>query len=138
MTFKPNYRQQRVERDRLKQEKKEARLRELEQAAARRKAQSQTATPSGPRTSRAVRDQLLAFENRIQVMKRRAASNFILFDVIYADGSRRSNRKVPSSIVEESGGEKAVSAAIEAQDREIALVSGWPREAIRSLVRSQT
>ena len=46
MTFKPNYRQQRVERDRLKQEKKEARLRELEQAAARRKAQSQTATPA--------------------------------------------------------------------------------------------
>jgi hypothetical protein len=28
-------------------------------------------------------------------MKRRAASNFILFDVIYADGSRSSNRKVP-------------------------------------------
>ena len=46
MTFKPNYRQQRVERDRLKQEKKEARLRELEQAAVRRKAQSQTATPA--------------------------------------------------------------------------------------------
>jgi hypothetical protein len=46
MTFKPNYRQQRVERNRLKQEKKEARLRELEEAAARRKAESQTATPT--------------------------------------------------------------------------------------------
>jgi len=48
MTFKPNYRQQRVERDRLKQEKKEARLRELEEAAARRKAELQTATPAEP------------------------------------------------------------------------------------------
>ena len=71
-------------------------------------------------------------------MKRRAASNFILFDVIYADGNRSSNRKVPSTIVEESGGEKAVRAAIEAQDREIALVSGRPRGAIKSLVRTQT
>jgi hypothetical protein len=48
MTFKPNYRQQRVERDRLKQEKKETRLRELEEAATRRKAESQTATPAEP------------------------------------------------------------------------------------------
>ena len=71
-------------------------------------------------------------------MKRRAASNFILFDVIYADGNRSSNRKVPSSIIEESGGENAVRAAIEALDREIALVSGRPRGAINSLVRSQT
>ena len=71
-------------------------------------------------------------------MKRRAASNFILFDVIYADGSRSSNRKVPSSIIEESGGENAVRAAIEALDREIALVSRRPRGAIKSLVRSQT
>ena len=29
MPFKPNYKQQRVERDRLKQEKKEAKLRDL-------------------------------------------------------------------------------------------------------------
>jgi hypothetical protein len=71
-------------------------------------------------------------------MKRRAASNFILFDVIYADGCRSSNRKLPSSIVDESGGEMAVRPAIEAQDREIALVSGRPRGAIKSLVRSQT
>ena len=71
-------------------------------------------------------------------MKRRAASNFIPFDVIYTDGSRSSNRKVPSSITEESGGENAVRAAIEALDREIALVSGRPRGAIKSLVRSQT
>jgi hypothetical protein len=71
-------------------------------------------------------------------MKRHAAGNFVLFDVIYADGSRSSNRKVPGSIVKELGGEKAVRAAIEAQDREIALASGRSRGAIKSLVLSQT
>jgi hypothetical protein len=37
MVFRVNYRQQRSERDRLKQAKKEAKLREREEAAARRK-----------------------------------------------------------------------------------------------------
>jgi hypothetical protein len=71
-------------------------------------------------------------------MKRRAENNFVLFDVIYDDGSRSSNRKVPSSTVNDLGGEKAVRAAIEAQDREIAAASGRPRGAIKSLVRSKT
>jgi hypothetical protein len=40
MVFKPNYNQQRAERDRAKQAKKEAKLREREDAAlARRKAE---------------------------------------------------------------------------------------------------
>ena len=37
MPFKPNYNQQRAERDRAKQAKKEAKLRERADAAARRK-----------------------------------------------------------------------------------------------------
>lgn len=37
MVFRVNYRQQRSERDRVKQAKKEAKLREREEAAARRK-----------------------------------------------------------------------------------------------------
>jgi hypothetical protein len=37
MAFKPNYNQQRAERNRLKQAKKDAKLRELEDARARRK-----------------------------------------------------------------------------------------------------
>ena len=44
MPFKPNYKHQRAERDRLKQEKKEAKLRDLEQAATHRKDQQQPAT----------------------------------------------------------------------------------------------
>jgi hypothetical protein len=48
MVFKPNYNQQRAERDRAKQAKKEAKLREREDAAAvRRKAeQDGTAVPA--------------------------------------------------------------------------------------------
>jgi hypothetical protein len=38
MPFKPNYNHQRAERNRLKQAKKDAKLREREEAAARRKA----------------------------------------------------------------------------------------------------
>jgi hypothetical protein len=43
MAFKPNYNQQRAERNRLKQAKKDARLREREEAVLRRKAGQDTA-----------------------------------------------------------------------------------------------
>lgn len=39
MVFKPNYNQQRAERDRNKQAKKDAKLREREEAAQKRKAE---------------------------------------------------------------------------------------------------
>ncbi|WP_174254877.1 hypothetical protein [Acidisphaera sp. S103] len=46
MVFKPNYNQQRAERDRAKQAKKEAKLREREDAAlARRKAELDGTAP---------------------------------------------------------------------------------------------
>jgi hypothetical protein len=45
MAFKPNYNQQRAERNRLKQAKKDAKLREREDAAARRKADPDGAPP---------------------------------------------------------------------------------------------
>jgi hypothetical protein len=48
MVFKPNYNQQRAERDRAKQAKKEAKLREREDAAmARRKAEQDGADQDG-------------------------------------------------------------------------------------------
>jgi hypothetical protein len=71
-------------------------------------------------------------------MKRRAVTNFVLFDVTYVDGSRSSNRKVPHSELAGLGGEAAAKAAIEAQDREIALASGRTRGVIKSLMRSPT
>ena len=46
MAFKPNYNQQRSERNRLKQAKKDAKLREKEDARERRKAEQETSAPS--------------------------------------------------------------------------------------------
>jgi hypothetical protein len=68
-------------------------------------------------------------------IKRRAESSFVLFDVTYVDGSQSSNRKVLASIVESFEGEAAVRAAIEAQDREIALASGRSRGQIKAIAR---
>ncbi|MGA3400051.1 MAG: hypothetical protein ABSC95_12600 [Acetobacteraceae bacterium] len=69
-------------------------------------------------------------------MKRRTESAFVLFDVTYADGSRSSHRKVPSSTLE--AGEDAAKAAIETQDQKVALASGRPQGIIKSLQRSRT
>ena len=46
MVFKPNYNMQRAERNRAKQAKKEEKLREKEQAVARRKAEEAGEAPS--------------------------------------------------------------------------------------------
>jgi len=69
-------------------------------------------------------------------MKRRTESSFVLFDVTYADGSRSSNRKVPTSTLAE--GDAATRAAIETQDQKVALASGRPQGVIKSLQRSRT
>ena len=42
MPFKPNYNQQRAERNRLKQAKKDAKLRERDEAVTRRKSEQET------------------------------------------------------------------------------------------------
>jgi hypothetical protein len=55
MAFKPNYNQQRAERNRLKQAKKDAKLREREDAVARRKAE-EDAAPADSSKSDAPRD----------------------------------------------------------------------------------
>jgi hypothetical protein len=63
------------------------------------------------------------------------SGDFVLFDVLYEDGTRSSNRKVPSS---ELGldGDAPAKPYIEAQDRNIAAVSGKPRGQIKSVSRS--
>jgi hypothetical protein len=48
MAFRPNYNQQRAERNRLKQAKKEAKLREREEAANRRKAEQEADSSARP------------------------------------------------------------------------------------------
>ena len=71
-------------------------------------------------------------------MARKPASKpeFVLFDVVYEDGSQRSNRRVPRQIVEGLDGDKPVGAFLEAQDREIAERSGRPMGPIKTLRRS--
>ncbi|MBN8926632.1 MAG: hypothetical protein BGO51_14675 [Rhodospirillales bacterium 69-11] len=68
-------------------------------------------------------------------MKRRSETSFVQFDVVYADGTLTSRRKVLQSVVDSFEGEAAVRAAIEAQDRDIALASGRSRGAIRTITR---
>lgn len=68
--------------------------------------------------------------------KKRVPAAFVAFDVVYQDGSRSSNRRVPGSILTGLDGDLPATAAIEDQDRAIARQSGRPRPAIRSIARS--
>jgi hypothetical protein len=70
-------------------------------------------------------------------MKRPALSSVVLFDVLYVDGTRSSNRKVPSTALGGLDGDEPAKAFIEAQDQEIGLASGRPRPAIKSVARSR-
>ena len=60
---------------------------------------------------------------------------FILFDVLYEDGSRTSNRKVPGSELGGIDGDLPAKTYIGARDRQIAEISGKPRTPIKSLTR---
>lgn len=61
---------------------------------------------------------------------------FALFDVVYEDGSQRSNRRVPAEILGGLDGDAPARAAIEEQDRIIAEKSGNPPLAIKAIKRS--
>jgi hypothetical protein len=65
-----------------------------------------------------------------------AKSEFVLFDVLYEDGSRRSNRRVPGELLGGLDGDEPARKVIEQQDREIAEKSGQPPLRIKSLLRS--
>lgn len=69
-------------------------------------------------------------------MKSRASSAVVMFDVVYADGTLRSNRKVLASALEGLDGDEPARGIIEAQDREIAAASGRPAIEVKSLSRS--
>jgi hypothetical protein len=75
--------------------------------------------------------QEMARRKRVQQL-----GEFVLFDVLYEDGTRSSNRKVPSSELGSLDGDRPAKPYIEAQDRKIAAVSGKPRGPIKSVFRS--
>lgn len=65
-----------------------------------------------------------------------ARTEFVMFNVVYEDGSQRSNRKVDASLLGGLDGDEPARAEIEAQDRAISEKSGMPPLAIKSLTRS--
>lgn len=69
-------------------------------------------------------------------MRARSASTVVMFDVLYEDGTRTSNRKVLSSALEGLDGDEPAQGIIEAQDKEIGAASGRPRPGIKSVYRS--
>ena len=65
-----------------------------------------------------------------------ARSEYVFFDVIYEDGSQRSNRKVDSGLLGGLDGDEPAREAIMEQDRAIAQKSGLPPLAIKTIKRS--
>lgn len=65
-----------------------------------------------------------------------ARSEFVMFDVIYEDGSQRSNRKVDQSLLGGLDGDEPARTAIMDQDRAISEKSGLPPLQIKSIKRS--
>jgi hypothetical protein len=76
--------------------------------------------------------------DRKNQMARKPATRveFTLFDVVYDDGSQRSNRRVPSDILGGLDGDAPARAFIEEQDRLIAEKSGVPASAVKTIHRS--
>ncbi len=64
-----------------------------------------------------------------------SASGGVLFNIVYQDGTLRSNRKVPAEILGGLDGDAPARGVIEAQDREIAALSGQPPTPIKSITR---
>lgn len=65
-----------------------------------------------------------------------ARSEYVMFDVIYEDGSQRSNRKVDAGLLGGLDGDEPAREAIMDQDRAIAEKSGLPPTAIKTIRRS--
>jgi len=69
--------------------------------------------------------------------KQQVASGFVLFDVIYEDGTQTSNRKVPAAELGGLDGDDPARAVIEMQDRKIGEMSGISRGRIKTIARSR-
>ena len=63
-------------------------------------------------------------------------SEFIMFDVVYEDGTQRSNRKVPRALTGGIDGDKPAHGSLSEQDRDIAEKSGKPAAKIKSITRT--
>ena len=61
---------------------------------------------------------------------------FVFFDVVYEDGSQRSNRRVPAELLGGLDKDEPARGYLIEQDRDIAEKSGRRPMAIKSLVRT--
>lgn len=68
--------------------------------------------------------------------RRMETGKFVPFDVIYADGTRSSNRRVPAEILGGLDGDEPARTLIEDQERKIAEASGKAPRSIASIIRS--
>jgi hypothetical protein len=68
--------------------------------------------------------------------KQRIPSGFVLFDVVYEDGTQTSNRKVPAAELGGLDGDDPARTFVEIQDRKIGEMSGMPRGRIKLMKRS--
>ncbi|WP_375451478.1 hypothetical protein [uncultured Devosia sp.] len=65
-----------------------------------------------------------------------ARSEYVMFDIIYEDGSQRSNRKVEANLLGGLDGDEPARTAIMDQDRAISEKSGLPPLQIKTIRRS--
>jgi hypothetical protein len=62
-------------------------------------------------------------------------SEFVFFDVVYEDGSQRSNRRVPAALARDAKNDSEALGFLIEQDREIAEKSGRAPLKIKSILR---
>ena len=65
-------------------------------------------------------------------------AEYVLFDIVYEDGSQRSNRKVPADLLGGIDKDEPARTFIMDQDQAIAAKSGVPPLPIKSIKRSKT
>src|SRR5262249_39666422 len=105
MAFKPNYNQQRADRNRAKAQKKQEKLKRLEEETAKRKAAraeqgdpDETPQDRWPRANMAKNQPI--------------ANGFVLFDVLSEDGTQTSDRRVPATELGGLDGDLPVAAGL--------------------------
>jgi hypothetical protein len=85
-----------------------------------------------------VRSSLLAYQRamakRIKLLPQERG--FVLFDVVFEDGSRASNQRVPMEILCGLDGDQPARELIEQQGAEIAQKAARPPRATQSLIRT--
>ncbi len=68
-------------------------------------------------------------------MKKKSAPTFVMFDVVYEDGTLISNRRIPGDVLEDIFSNDPARAFIESQDSKIAGQSGLKKPKIKSVTR---